>query len=697
MMPRRVLALAALLGLLFAGAPPASAQTGERTVKLVNKDSAGNAAIRFDVNGNAIDAHDGQIQRFGDTYYLYGTSYGCGFEWNTPGARFCGFVSYTSPDLVNWTPRGPLFDARGQAWQNRCDGGTYGCFRPHVVHNSATGKYVLWINTYDNGVGYRVFTSSNPVSGFAEVAVPDLGPDEGPAGGVNYGDHQMFVDDDGTAYLAFTDWRRSGDLIVEKLDPTYTTGSGQWRRVGLRNTEAPTIFKRGGRYYLTYSDPNRGYTTTGTAFVTASSPLGPWTGTSVRSDAWSVSGGALRIDGGDVGLSRDGEQWRDYTFTAVVTPELSSSGDFAQVGLVVRSSTAGDYRWLIGNYPHPGAAGGNLTKLVPGKPTTTVPLPMAITTGQRYEIKVEVSAATIRTFVDGQLVDTTEDGTSLTGRVGFRQHEGERASVDSVSVTAPDGTVLLADDFSGDLSRWDSPGAIITGTNITTTSCGGQPADVLKIDTRSGPLYLYQSDVWMNAKPNEALAKHYWQPLSFDSAGAIRPIECGVSYDVTIPAKPAEKPRTPAVSTGNAGYQTHWDVLGELARAQTFTVPRKGELTEVRFTSFQTGYPDAGLTLELTRLRGGVPAETVASTVVGREQVSWAAQWVSLRLPTPVKVRRGERFALVVRTTSNTGFYGIAYTDTNPYSGGTALVSRNSGTTWQVEAGRSLHLAAEVR
>ncbi|QNE21350.1 family 43 glycosylhydrolase [Kribbella qitaiheensis] len=345
-----------------AEARPDRGQPGaESSVTLVNKDAQGNAAIRFDVHGEAIDAHDGQIQRFGNTYYLYGTAYGCGYEWNTPGAPFCGFVSYSSPDLVNWTPRGFLFDASTSTWQSRCDGTTYGCYRPHVVFNKQTGRYVLWINTYDNGVGYRVFTSKSPAAGFVEVAEPDLAAPEGPPRAVNYGDHQIFVDDDGQAYLAFTDWRRDGDLVVERLDKTYTTGSGAWSRVGIRRTEAPTIFKRAGTYYLTYSDPNRGYATTGTGFVTATSPLGPWTGTGMTPDAWSVVDGALHIDGGGIGLSRTGEDWSDYTFRATVTPERAAASDYGQVGLVVRASNAGSYQWLIGNYPHAGASGGNLT------------------------------------------------------------------------------------------------------------------------------------------------------------------------------------------------------------------------------------------------------------------------------------------------------------------------------------------------
>ena len=681
-------------------AAAAPSHRSEQTVTLVNTDGAGNATIRFDVNGEAIDAHDGQIQRFGDTYYLYGTAYDCGYEWNTPGAPFCGFVSYSSPDLVHWTPRGPLFDATTATWQQRCDGGTYGCYRPHVVFNKSTSRYVLWINTYDVGVGYRVFTSASPTNGFTEVAVPDLGVPEGPARGVNYGDQQVFVDDDGQAYLSFTDWTSGGDLVVERLNRTYTSGTGDWTRVNIRATEAPTMFKRDGTYYLTYSDPNRGYATTGTGYVTASSPLGPWKGAGSTPDAWSVSGGKLHIVGGDVGLSRAGADWSDYTFAATVTPERAASSDYGQVGMVVRASDAGSYQWLVGNYPHAGAEGGNLTKLIPGKPAEIVPLPMPIVTGQSYDIAITVSGSTIETRIDGQLVDTTTDTTSTSGRVGFREgnQDGERVSVDSVSVTAADGSTLLSDDFSGDLSAWERPASLITGTNITTTSCGGQPTDVLPIATSSGTVYLYQSDVWMDAKANEALAKHYWQPLEFDDSGAIKQIACGASYDVTIPVGdgPALRP-APAVSNGDQGYRTHWDIAGGLARSQSFTVPEAGDLTRVRFTSFQSGHPDAPLVLDLRRASDeGVPGETVASATVPTSQASWAARWVDLKLDSPLAVKAGERFAVVARSAATRGAYGIAYSDTAPYEGGVASISHDGGTTWTVEKGRALHVEADV-
>lgn len=244
------------------------------------KRSVRNASdMKFSQLGDAIDAHDGEIAYFNGTYYLYGTSYGCGFEWGHKDAPFCGFKVYTSKDLINWTDKGELFDASSALWQTRCNGNTYGCFRPHVIYNQRTSKYVLWINVYDNVSGYRVFTSKSPVGPFTEQAEPKLAVNShAPAGGLNNGDHDTFVDDDGTAYLAYTDWRTGGRIAIEQLSPDYLTGTGHViTGITAGSTEAPSLFKRKGIYYLLYSDPNCGYCAgTGTSYRTASSPMGPW-------------------------------------------------------------------------------------------------------------------------------------------------------------------------------------------------------------------------------------------------------------------------------------------------------------------------------------------------------------------------------------------------------------------------------------
>ena len=271
-----------------AGRNSAAASATSYTTTITNFDSNGNQVVRFDTDGNAVDAHDGMIALFDGTYYLYGTSYNCGFTWQTAGSPFCGFKVYSSPDLVHWTDRGLLFDPTGSTWQSRCDGNTYGCFRPHVVYDAATGMYVLWVNVYDNGVDYRVFTSPSPTGPFTEAAVPTLAVnDTAPTSSANNGDETVFTDDDGTAYIVYTDWHTGdGDLIVEQLDSSDLSGTGTYTRLGQSGTEAPAMFKRDGVYYLTYSDPACGYCSgTGTAYRTAPSPLGPWSAPTVLTTA----------------------------------------------------------------------------------------------------------------------------------------------------------------------------------------------------------------------------------------------------------------------------------------------------------------------------------------------------------------------------------------------------------------------------
>lgn len=252
---------------------------GQTKATFQNFNDASEQVTRFSTIGEAIDAHDGEIAFFEGVYYLYGTSYGCGFQWGKKEAPFCGFKTYSSTDMVHWTDKGFLFDAKTPLWQSRCNGSTYGCFRPHVIFNKKTSLYVLWINVYDNVSGFRVFTSKNPAGPFTEVAEPKLAVNsDAPAAGLNNGDHDTFVDKDGTGYLAYTDWRSKGTIVIEKLNDDYMSGSGTvTKAITPGQTEAPSLFERNGIYYLTYSDPNCGYCAgTGTSYRTAKTPLGPW-------------------------------------------------------------------------------------------------------------------------------------------------------------------------------------------------------------------------------------------------------------------------------------------------------------------------------------------------------------------------------------------------------------------------------------
>ncbi|QDE39541.1 hypothetical protein FIV34_10170 [Luteibacter pinisoli] len=338
--------------------------------------------FRLDDRGNAIDAHDGDLQYFNGRYYLYGTQYGCGYQWNHKGAPFCGFRVYSSPDLATWHDEGALFDASTAVWQKRCDGSTYGCYRPHVVFNARTHRYVLWTNSYDVGVGYHVFTSATPTGPFAEVALPTLAINTGLPPGLNHGDQDVFVDEDGVAYLAYTDWQKKGDIVVERLDADYTSGTGSYVRMGLKATEAPSMFRRGATYYLTYSDPNCGYCATGTSYLHATSPLGPWQGRKGATDplhrglpiSKDSCGGqpadvaALPGDGGTMYLYQS-DRWDRGAINEGLATQFQEPLRFDASGAILPLACAA-------TFPNPGAAAASAVAVnvpvVPGKPVTLI-------------------------------------------------------------------------------------------------------------------------------------------------------------------------------------------------------------------------------------------------------------------------------------------------------------------------------------
>lgn len=265
------------LCLLLAAAAPA-----EATVTIVSRATtlAGTQpVIKVDVNGNAVDAHDGSLKQFGDTFYLYGTAYACGYIWNTTPSTFCGFKVYTSQDMVRWTDRGYLYDASGSTWQTRCTT-TLGCFRPHVVYNAANNNYVLWISAYDAGSQYRVFTSSSPLGPFIEQAAPTVG--SGVPGNTN-GDPEVFVDDDGTGYLVFTRYTIPGSgfcpcsIFIQQLAADYLTVTGSATDIGVPAiSEAPSMTKQGSTYFILYAPTCPFGGSCQTYYKSASTPLGTW-------------------------------------------------------------------------------------------------------------------------------------------------------------------------------------------------------------------------------------------------------------------------------------------------------------------------------------------------------------------------------------------------------------------------------------
>jgi hypothetical protein len=664
--------LAALLAsVLCVLAPTASpAAPAASSVTLTNFTASGAQAARVDVNGNALDAHDGQIAQFANTYYLYGTSYTCGYQY-TINSNFCGFKVYSSTDLTHWTDRGYVALPRSCQY----------CFRPHVLYNASTHKFVLWVNDGSAPQGYLVYTNDSPTGVFTEQNIPTLAVSCGV-------DFSLFEDADGTGYLIHNDACHGVDMVVEQLTGDYLSTDGQYTRLGLRNVEAPAMFKRANTYYITMSDPTCAYcTSTGTGYLTASAPLGPWHGKAGTPQPWTVTDGALHADGGGLGVTTAGSSWTDYTFSSDVTPEQTGSlngGSYAQAGLAFRVDSSGNgYAFLLSNYAYSSAnAGGYVAfvKLTGGSASlvSSAALPFAVTGGQTYHVAIGVRANTFTATVNGTLADTVTDPSYPAGGVGFLENDqdGESAVLDNVSVTGPAGQTLFADDFSsGDLTGWQPP-TVNQAILISNDSCGGQPSFVAPLRGQGGStIYLYGSDLW-NAHRNEGESNFFWAPLEFTGDGSIQPISCAatarLALAVDVPGHQNTLPDQDQ-SSGTAGFTDSCVITGGTPLTQSFTAGRTGTLSEVEVAAYQETTPavrsgqlpgnegpspDQPLTMSVVSLNAqGAVTGTLASRVYDTNIVGWAPE--QLVLTSSATVTRGGHYGIVLSTTSTQGCYGV--------------------------------------
>jgi len=241
---------------------------------------------RKDINGNIVDAHDGRVICFGGMYYWYGTSYGTTNGFTNSNY----FTCYSSPDLMHWKPCGHmLVDAPS---------GVY--YRPHVVYNTKTKKYVMWFHLELKGQGYAAARTATAVSDsptgpftYIESFRPNAGKypvnaDGMPTdslrdrfflrdfkGGQMARDMQLFVDDDGKAYHIASS-EENYTMMVSLLTDDYLRPSGTFARIlVMHQYEGPALFKKDGKYYFFGSGctgwaPNPGHS------AVAEHIFGPW-------------------------------------------------------------------------------------------------------------------------------------------------------------------------------------------------------------------------------------------------------------------------------------------------------------------------------------------------------------------------------------------------------------------------------------
>lgn len=228
------------------------------------------------LDGTPIRAHDGGLSQFGDRFYWYGTSY----EGNPTGlygmARprlWNGVQCYSSDNLVNWVSEGVVLPRPKKGWGNL---GTSG--RPHVLYNEKTKKYVMWywFHPRDPAVFQMVAVADKPTGPFRPLGPREVGTWSGFAS-----DHNVFQDDDGKAYLVYTDHTtangRTGDYVIriDSLTDDYLESNKEGIMVMPRMHEAPAMVKFKGKYLVAASGVE-GWGGTVNDYSVADKPTGPW-------------------------------------------------------------------------------------------------------------------------------------------------------------------------------------------------------------------------------------------------------------------------------------------------------------------------------------------------------------------------------------------------------------------------------------
>lgn len=268
-----------------------------------------------DNNGKHINAHGGGIIEHNGTYYWYGE--------NRPEKGFTtevGVEVFSSKDLMNWKDEGVALAVT----EKEGDDIERGCImeRPKVVYCKKTGKFVMLFHLELKGKGYAAarvgFAESDSPTGpfrFVRSLRPNAGiwpkdfskkqiktaqaqnsddykdwwtPEWRAAiekgmflnrdmkGGQMSRDMTVYIDSDGKAYHIFSS-EDNLTLQVAELTDDFMDYTGKYVRIapGGQN-EAPTIFKRNGKYWLIASGCT-GWAPNEARMFSAKSIWGPWT------------------------------------------------------------------------------------------------------------------------------------------------------------------------------------------------------------------------------------------------------------------------------------------------------------------------------------------------------------------------------------------------------------------------------------
>ena len=240
-----------------------------------------------DNKGVHINAHGGGILFHGGKYYWFGEHKVEGKKGNQ---AMVGVHCYSSENLYDWKDEGIALKVSNDPESPI----TAGCIieRPKVIYNKKTRKFVLWFHLELKGQGYKaaqtgVAISEKPAGPYTFLKALNPNAGKWPSGypeelkskkfgenlkdwseewqqavkdgmflhrdfekGQMARDMTLFVDDDGKAYHIHAS-EENLTLHIAELNDDYTGFTGKYIRVlPTGHNEAPSIFKRNGKYFM---------------------------------------------------------------------------------------------------------------------------------------------------------------------------------------------------------------------------------------------------------------------------------------------------------------------------------------------------------------------------------------------------------------------------------------------------------------
>lgn len=184
--------------------------------------------------------------------------------------------AFSSPDLINWTKHPNILTTGNVSWATKA------VWAPAPI--SRNGKYYIYFGANDiqeddtttiGGIGVAV--SDSPDGPYVDaIGAPLIGEYHNGAQPI---DQDVFIDDDGQAYIYYGGHSHANvALLNEDMISIGTFPDGtQFREITPTNyVEGAQMFKRGGTYYMMWSEGGWTGPDYAVSYAMADSPLGPF-------------------------------------------------------------------------------------------------------------------------------------------------------------------------------------------------------------------------------------------------------------------------------------------------------------------------------------------------------------------------------------------------------------------------------------